>query len=175
MVGIRKVAYALAARTYDFGNIPTEFVYEWRKDFLTYFFIVAVLYAYRWFQVARLGEANAPASRADAIEVRWNGRRFKIGSPEIEWIEAAGNYVIVHTPSGEHMVRATLKSMLDRLPDNFVRVHRSAAINLEMLAELNAREKSAKLKSGASAPVAQSYWSTLAQRFSNRNESLDRP
>jgi hypothetical protein len=176
MVGLRKIAYVCVGRVYDFGNVATEFLYEWRKDALTYFFIIAVLYSYRWLQTARLGEAALPDAPSNSIEVRWNGRRFKVRAEEIEWIEAAGNYVIVHTATGEHMLRGTLKAFLEQLPQrNFVRVHRSAAVNLDMVAELDARHRSAKLRSGGVAPIAQTYWSDLAVRFSARNEASLQP
>jgi two-component system LytT family response regulator len=55
----------------------------------------------------------------------------------IDWIESDRNYVVLHCGPAEHLIRATLDSFLTRLdPDQFVRVNRSAAVNLERVREL---------------------------------------
>ena len=47
----------------------------------------------------------------------------------IRWIEAEGNYVKLHTPSGAPMLRCTMKAMETRLdPERFVRIHRSTIV-----------------------------------------------
>jgi two-component system LytT family response regulator len=51
---------------------------------------------------------------------------------EIDWIDAAGNYVRLHAGGATHLMRETMKKLEARLdPDLFVRVHRSAIINIE--------------------------------------------
>jgi two-component system LytT family response regulator len=60
-----------------------------------------------------------------------------ISVTEIDWIESDRNYVVLHCGAAEHLVRATLDSFLTRLdPDQFVRVNRSAAVNLDRVREL---------------------------------------
>jgi two-component system, LytTR family, response regulator len=56
---------------------------------------------------------------------------------EIDWIEAADNYVILHTISGSHLMRESMTSLESRLdPQNFLRIHRSTIINLKRVREL---------------------------------------
>jgi two-component system, LytTR family, response regulator len=56
---------------------------------------------------------------------------------EIDWVDAAGNYVRLHVSGRAHLVRDTMKSFASRLdPDHFVRVHRSAIVNLDSVAQV---------------------------------------
>ena len=53
---------------------------------------------------------------------------------EIEWIDAAGDYVCLHVNGVTHIKRSTLKSLLDELdPSIFKRVHRSTIVNLNFI------------------------------------------
>lgn len=55
----------------------------------------------------------------------------------IDWIEAAKDYVLLHTATRSHMVRTTMAALQDRLdPAQIVRVHRSAFVRLRAVAEL---------------------------------------
>ncbi|TRX52837.1 LytR/AlgR family response regulator transcription factor [Thalassomonas sp. M1454] len=53
---------------------------------------------------------------------------------EIEWVDAAGDYVCLHANGATHIKRSTLKSLLDELdPAIFKRVHRSTIVNLNFI------------------------------------------
>jgi two-component system LytT family response regulator len=59
----------------------------------------------------------------------------KVG--DVAWIESAGNYVRLHTAAGERIVRTSLRELESRLdPVVFVRVHRSAFVNLDYVQKL---------------------------------------
>jgi two-component system LytT family response regulator len=50
---------------------------------------------------------------------------------DVMWVEADGAYVVVHAGGRKHVLRESMSQILDRLgPGNFVRIHRSAGINL---------------------------------------------
>jgi len=69
--------------------------------------------------------------------VRSAGRIMFLRADEIAWIAAADNYVYLHVNGGSHLVRDSLKAMEKKLdPVRFVRVHRSAIVNLASIAEL---------------------------------------
>ncbi len=69
--------------------------------------------------------------------VRSAGRIMFLRADEIAWIAAADNYVYLHVNGGSHLVRDSLKAMEKKLdPERFVRVHRSAIVNLASIAEL---------------------------------------
>jgi len=59
-----------------------------------------------------------------------------LDAEEIDWIEADDYYAAVHTRGRRHLIRESLSSLETRLdPARFVRVHRSAIVNLERVRE----------------------------------------
>ena len=77
---------------------------------------------------------SAPLRR---LAVRNNGHVLFLAPGEIEWIEAAGNYVRLNAGGESHLLRETMSSVEARLPrERFLRVHRSAIVNLEAVREL---------------------------------------
>ncbi|MDE3195188.1 MAG: response regulator transcription factor [Acidobacteriota bacterium] len=78
------------------------------------------------------------AQRApDRIAVRNNGRVFFLKVEDIDWVEASDNYVCLHCGRETHVVRETMSDLETRLdPAKFLRVHRSAIVNLDRVREL---------------------------------------
>jgi two-component system LytT family response regulator len=71
------------------------------------------------------------------IIIRANGRITFLQTSDIDWIEADDKYVHLHTSKGARMVRQTLSAMEEELdPKKFVRVHRSAIVNVDRIKEL---------------------------------------
>lgn len=69
--------------------------------------------------------------------VRANGEIYFVRVEDVDWIDAEGNYVALHAAGRRHLVRDTIKSLDGRLdPVKFVRVHRSAIINVDRLRKL---------------------------------------
>jgi two-component system LytT family response regulator len=55
----------------------------------------------------------------------------------IQWVDAAGDYMCVHAQDGTHIMRRTMKELVDELdPKKFVRVHRSAIVNINFVNKL---------------------------------------
>jgi two-component system, LytTR family, response regulator len=75
--------------------------------------------------------------RTDRFVVKSGGRLAVIRTDDIEWIEAAGNYVRLHAAGATHLVRDTMASVETRLdPQQFLRIHRSRIVNLTRVQEL---------------------------------------
>jgi len=71
------------------------------------------------------------------LAVRNNGHVLFLAPQEIEWIEAAGNYVRLNAGGESHLLRETMSGVEGKLPqDGFLRIHRSAIVNLEAVREL---------------------------------------
>ena len=49
---------------------------------------------------------------------------------DIDWVDAAGDYMCVHAAGATHILRSTMKELVERLPETFVRIHRSTIVNL---------------------------------------------
>lgn len=66
------------------------------------------------------------------------GRILLLDVNEIDWIEAADNYVQVHTGPASHLLLATMNNLETRLnPQQFLRIHRSIIVNLKRIKELH--------------------------------------
>jgi two-component system LytT family response regulator len=60
-----------------------------------------------------------------------------VRAAEIDWIETANNYVKLHVADEVHLMRETMANVEARLPgDRFLRISRSAIVNLERMREL---------------------------------------
>jgi two-component system LytT family sensor kinase len=70
ILALRKSVYALMGETYHFGNLPLRSFYEFQKDLITYIIILVVIFAYRQFQVRRVGEQRAADLAAELSEAR---------------------------------------------------------------------------------------------------------
>lgn len=88
---------------------------------------------------------------------------------DIIWIDAAGDYMCVHTKVETFVMRARLKSLIDeRLPDVFVRIHKSTVVNLtyiEKLQPLCNSEYNAVLLNQKVLKVSRTYARALKQRL----------
>ena len=70
--------------------------------------------------------------------VRTRERMVFVKADDIDWIEAADYYASLHAGGKAHLVRQTMAELEKQLdPEKFVRVHRSAIVNLDRVAELH--------------------------------------
>jgi len=103
---------------------------------------------------------GAPLSR---LVVREPGRILFLDAADVDWIEAAENYVYLHTRGKKHLVRGTIKSFAERLdPTQFMRIHRSTIVNLERVREVDARE--VVLRDGTRLATSRAFGSALRRR-----------
>jgi two-component system, LytTR family, response regulator len=73
----------------------------------------------------------------DRLVVRTSGRIYFVETDEIDWIEAADNYVKLHVGGKSHLLHETLSSLEQKLdPARFARIHRSKIINTVKIREL---------------------------------------
>jgi two-component system, LytTR family, response regulator len=73
----------------------------------------------------------------DRLVIRTRGKVSFLKPSEIDWVEADGKHVKIHAGRETHVVRQQLKRLEPRLaPHGFVRVHRSAIVNVDRIKEL---------------------------------------
>lgn len=111
-----------------------------------------------------LRELPAPRTNGPPLErvvVRERGKLFFVETEAIDWIEAAGNYARLHVGPRAHLIRGPLTRLASRLgPGRFVRIRRSALVNVRAIASLERYGKasySIALKSGASLVSSRYY------------------
>lgn len=80
--------------------------------------------------------AEPAALSASRYAVR-NGQRTTFVAPEeIDWVEADGNYAILHVGSKNHLLRETMSNLESQLSAEFMRVSRSAIVHLSRVQEI---------------------------------------
>ena len=116
--------------------------------------------------------STAPSSadrRWDRLVVKAGGTTRFVRVVDIDWIEAAGVYVNLHVGGKELLYRAALNELAERLdPRRFVRVHRSAIVNIESILQLEPishGEFDAVLRNGARTRVSRTYRAQLEKRL----------
>ena len=87
----------------------------------------------------RLGPLLADHARhARRFLVRGRERTVVVDAADVDWIEAADYYATLHAGGKAHLIRETLTDLAERLdPERFVRVHRSAIVNLDRVREIH--------------------------------------
>ena len=84
-----------------------------------------------------LAERPAPAAYLSRLAVRTAGKVIFVDVDDIDTIEAAGKYAVVHVGKENHILRETLLHFEAKLPpDRFLRISRSVIVNLERVQEL---------------------------------------
>jgi two-component system LytT family response regulator len=87
--------------------------------------------------LALLEEQKAKTKYLERVVIKANGRVFFLKTSEIDWIEAAGNYVSLHVKKESFLLRETIGGMESQLdPAKFPRIHRSQIVNLDRIREL---------------------------------------
>lgn len=72
------------------------------------------------------------------ISIKDRGYITRVNVDEIDYIDAAGDYMCIHTGETTHILRATMKHLQKRLdPNKFQRVHRSTIVNLDRVKEVH--------------------------------------
>jgi len=84
-----------------------------------------------------LAELRMSRRRKARIVVKTGGKVMFLRPEQVDWIEAAGNYVRLHVGGESYLFRESMKNMETRLDgDVFVRIHRSAIVNVDHIREL---------------------------------------
>ena len=89
--------------------------------------------------VGRSGTAGSPAAGRylRRFVIKSGGRATILAVRDIDWIEAEGDYVKIHTGKTSHLLRETMKRLEAQLdPQRFVRIHRSTIVQLERIREI---------------------------------------
>jgi two-component system, LytTR family, response regulator len=87
--------------------------------------------------LALLEELKSGKNYLERLVIKTAGRIYFLDTSEIDWIEAEGNYVSVHSAKKSHLLRETISSLESQLdPKRFVRIHRSSIVRLDFIQEL---------------------------------------
>lgn len=180
MVALREVFYSFTARGYDFGPLGREFLYEYRKDIWGYVTLLASYYLIHFAYRRLIGEAAPVAPEKDVtaacsglpdnLLVKKLNREFLVRLKDVLWVEAAGNYVNLHTADGVYPLRMTMKQFcLHAVSHGIYRTHRSFAVHAQAIRTIDYEDTgdgNLTLSGGARLPVSRRYKDALKSAFS---------
>lgn len=183
---------AILGKDYSFPLTPDRLAYEFAKDIVSYGMLSAGVLALRYL-FDRLPQpadaspepalhqepapapdppAEAPASSsaplAERFAVRKRGREIMVEMADIDWVEASGNYAVLHVGGETLEIRSSLSKLEGELdPRRFVRVHKSYLVNVTRITEVTpwvSGDWRIRLHDGAEV--------NLSRRYRQRFESL---
>ena len=171
MVGLRYFVFLFSEHSYVFSDFWfRNVVIEYQKDIKIYVSIVGIIAAYR-----HVRNANARAPQAtvttDRLVVQTGKGETIIRRADIEYLEAARNYVTVSTGERDFLVRNTLAKLEQQLaPGQIVRTHRSYLVNIDKIAEIRSTETGGyeiHLDSGKTVPLSRGYRDGFRSMFAD--------
>ena len=116
-----------------------------------------------------VSDLREPQQKADRLVVKSGGRVFFVRTRDIDWIEAAGNYVKLHVGGEAHLLRETMTAIEAQLDsDLFFRIHRCHIVNIERVQELQPwfnGEYVVCLRNGSRLTLSRGYREKLQQRL----------
>ncbi|MEW6991324.1 LytR/AlgR family response regulator transcription factor [Colwelliaceae bacterium 6441] len=169
MVLIRKLVYMSQDLHYEFGELPLELFYEYRKDAWAYCLFVVIIYCFRFVTSRLIGEAKPidfgekqqKPPPLERLLVKKLGKEFIINIADIEWFESSGNYVNLHIKDRIYPIRSTLSSFVEQVStQGFSRIHRSYGVNLnevEMITPLPSGDCELQLKNNKVLSLSRRY------------------
>lgn len=134
---------AIVGEEYSFPLTMARLAYEFAKDIISYGMLSAgVLVLRHILSPRRLAEPPPAAVRPAAplperFAVRRRGKDVLVEVSDIDWIEASGNYAVLHVGNDIFEIRSSLTRLESELdPGRFVRVHKSHLVNITRIVEV---------------------------------------
>ncbi len=145
-VGVQDLLHAAAGEPFLFTQkLVDNFTLFYHWNVLIYWAILAVVHARDYHRdwedrraaLAGLERRLVARPTAERLLVENDGRSFFVRTSDVDWMEAAKNYVRLHVGDTTHVLRSTLSALEARLdPEQFRRVSRSALVNLDRVREV---------------------------------------
>ncbi|MFO1085095.1 MAG: LytTR family DNA-binding domain-containing protein [Reyranellaceae bacterium] len=196
MAGLRLLWFsAILGTSYTFPLTADRLAYELAKDIVSYGMLSAGILALRYLfermpqHAAAAPQPEVPAPERPALEmsmpevprqsapqpplserfaVRRRGREIMVEMADIDWVEASGNYAVLHVGGETLEIRSSLSKLEAELdPKRFVRVHKSYLVNVTRIVEVTpwvGGDWRIRLRDGAEV--------NLSRRYRQRFESL---
>jgi len=161
---------AIVGLPYSFPLTFDRLQYEFAKDLVTYLMLTTGVLALNYLLQRKPSEPVADKLAAAGPPERFAVRRrggseVMVEVADIDWIEASGNYAILHVGGESYEIRSSLAKLESELdPKRFVRVHKSHVVNIARVAEVTpwvSGDWRIRLQDGAEVNLSRRY----RQRF----------
>jgi len=116
---------------------------------------------------ALLADVRPAPKHPHRLAIKTEGRVMFLKTDDIDWIEAADNYVSIHVGNESHLLRETMTSIEARLsPEKFLRISRSSIVQVDRIKELQPLfhgEYAVILRNGTRLTLSRGYREKLQQ------------
>lgn len=83
-------------------------------------------------------EKTSQKEPLDRVTIKSSGRIYFLKTEEIDWVEAEGDYLNLHSGGTTHLIRETMRNFHAKLDSKkFLRIHRSTVVNIERIKEIH--------------------------------------
>ena len=161
LIALRILIHASLGSTYYWqGGLWINLLYEYQNDLGIYAIVVLIISAYTHIRSLRMQLREDTAGPA-TIQVQTGRGEAVIALADIDFLEAARNYVTVRSKNRDYLLRETMVNLSRALEAHgFLRTHRSYLVNSRRVAEIRARSAGNHeivLEDGASVPLSRGY------------------
>lgn len=165
MVALRIPWYALNGRNYVWREpFVNNLIVEYQNDIKIYLGFIVLISAYQYYRRVRSAE---PQPHSDRLVVQSGTANRILRLEDIDFLEAARNYVAVHADGREYIIRDTMTNLSRSLSSGpFQRTHRSFIVNIDKIAEISMADTGARiiLMNGEKVPLSRSYRDEFTRR-----------
>ncbi len=109
-------------------------------------------------------EENVVKNQEEEIFIKSEGVLVKLRTSDVEYVEAMGDYVKVVLLNGHHIVHSTMKAFEAKLPEDFIRVHKSYIVNIHKIEEF---KENIVIGEYFNLPVSRTHKKALKERLSD--------
>lgn len=160
MVCMRILVYAIADVDYIWREpFFANLLVEYQKDIKIYIGVIAAASAWQYYwQQHRSPPGVTPAP--GRLLVQTGSGTALLRFEQIDYLQAARNYVSVYADGREYILRETMANLEARLPaETFVRTHRSYIVNIDRIREIRSLDSAYRvfLDNGADVPLSRGY------------------
>lgn len=160
---------AIQGEAYSFPVTAERLGYEFAKDVVSYTMLSGGVLILRHLLARKPAPSPASgrpaASLPERFAVRRRGREIMVDVADIDWVEASGNYAVLHVGGETLEIRSSLTKLEGELdPKRFVRVHKSHLVNIARVVEVTpwvSGDWRIRLQDGAEVNLSRRY----RQRF----------
>ena len=161
---------AILGQNVEFPLTFGQLSYEFPKDIATYFTVTIGIIAFHYLRQRASQRQQGTPTAAGRLPERFTvrkrgGTEVMVEVADIDWIEASGNYAILHVGGETFEIRSSLARLESELdPKRFVRVHKSHVVNISRVMEVTpwvSGDWRIRLEGGAEVNLSRRY----RQRF----------
>jgi two-component system, LytTR family, response regulator len=120
---------------------------------------------------ALLETLSSPTPHVTRVAVRSAARIFFVEVDDVDWIQAAENYVELHVGRASHLLHVSMSALERALdPTSFLRIHRSLIVNVRRIRELEPAQHGefvVTLKSGVRLQSSRTYHHKIKALLTN--------